>query len=106
MVRPLLAQAIRHPVLLALGVLCLWLAWPVGVALLAYALFAERLGWHQPMGLFLSGVRDGLRSGASCCGPSVFFFSPGICKADQARPAGTGTRAAGDTARPTTSFSP
>jgi hypothetical protein len=44
----------------------------VGAGLVVWALLAERLGWHGPTRLFLSGVRSGLKSGESCCGPSVF----------------------------------
>lgn len=87
-----LDQAILKPVPLVLMAAGFYFAWPVGVALLVYILFAERLGWREPVGSFLSGLKSGLKGGASCCGPSMFFFAPGICKADQARPAGLMTR--------------
>ena len=91
MARGLFDQVILRPFPIALTAICLYFAWPVGAAMLFYILFARRLGWEKPTGLFLSGLRSGLKSGASCCGPSIFFFSPGICKADQARPAGLAT---------------
>jgi len=52
-------------------------AWPLGLAVLAYALWGERFGWRPRLEAFLSGFGHGLREGSCRCGPTVFFFEPG-----------------------------
>ena len=64
------------PVVLLAG-LGLVFAWPLGLAVVAYALWGERFGWRPRVEAFLSGFGRGLREGSCRCGPTVFFFEPG-----------------------------
>jgi hypothetical protein len=70
------------PVTIVLMVVCLLTVWPLAIVPLVHALWGERLGWRSRVDAFLLGLRRGLCSGASCCGPSM-FFSHGRCTLDR-----------------------
>ena len=52
-----------NPVSITVMVLGFVFAWPLGLMVLAYILWGERLGWRGRVEAFLDGLREGLRSG-------------------------------------------
>ena len=48
--------------------------WPLGLIVLAYVLWGERLGWTSRVGAFVDGVRSGIQSGRF--GPATGFRAP------------------------------
>jgi len=74
-----------HPVSIVVMVIGFMIAWPLGLLVLAYILWGERLGWRERLQSFGAGVRDGIarstfardtfrNGGASHRGRSGFGF--------------------------------
>lgn len=60
------------PTTIVIMVLGFLIAWPLGLLVLAYALWGERLGWRPRVESFLSGLRDGLARAGIRLDPQAF----------------------------------
>lgn len=76
------------PILVAMG-LGFVFAWPVGLAVLAYALWGERFGWRPRVEAFAQGFAKGLRQDGCRCSPASIDLPPRRAAPDAADGAAT-----------------
>jgi hypothetical protein len=60
------------PATIAAMVIGFLIAWPLGLVVLAYALWGERFGWRARVESFMSGLRDGLGRAGVKFDPQAF----------------------------------
>lgn len=67
-----------HPLSIGLMVIGFLIAWPLGLAMLAYMLWGDRFDVWPRFKAFMQGLGQGLKEGSCGCGPaSVLHTVPG-----------------------------
>lgn len=74
-----------NPASIALMVIGFMIAWPLGLAVLAWILWADRFGWRGRVASFADGLRDGIARSPFGAGRTGFGFATGNAAFDAYR---------------------